>query len=101
MYIVLVIVLVLMVIQNFYILIAFPKRYKTWIPIFQISLGLISVITAILYYWDAYRPKVGPVGNGPNHSLIEDNFLIMLVTGGCFLIMGILSLVLRRKFKSK
>jgi hypothetical protein len=94
-------VLAFIIIQNMYILNTKPDKYKPWISVFNISMGLIFTFMAIIYYWDAYRPKIGPVGNGPNHDLILTNFLVMLVTGGCFIIIGIIGVLMKRKLKHK
>lgn len=56
----------------------------------QFHPNFYAAIIAIYYYWDAYRPRIGPVGNGPNHTLIRTNFLFMLIIGVCFLVIGIL-----------
>lgn len=58
-------------------------------------------IIAVFYYFDAYKPKIGPVGNGPDPDLISTNFLGMIVTGGCFIIIGLIGVHIKRKLKHK
>ncbi|MCC2685014.1 MAG: hypothetical protein K0R75_1913 [Paenibacillaceae bacterium] len=95
------IILAFVIIQNTYLLINNTGKYKPWLPIFNILAGLTFSIIGILYYWDAHRPKTGPVGNGPNHGLLITNFLIMLVGGVCFIILGFIGVYIKRKFYTK
>ncbi|WP_441907720.1 hypothetical protein [Paenibacillus sp. MCAF9] len=89
------------IIQNIYFLIIQPEKYKLWISVFNIFIGAIMTIMAVFYYFDAYKPKVGPVGNGPNPDLILTNFLGMIFTGGCFIIIGLIGVHIKRKLKHK
>ncbi len=87
--------------QDIYILVAQPARYKPWRPVFHVAFGLLFMIFSIFFYWNAYRPRVGPVGNGPNDAVIWSNFLYTMIVGGCFLTLGMVGWAVVRSFKSK
>lgn len=69
-------------------MIAQPAHYKSWRPVINTVLGLVFMLLSILFYWNSYRPRVGPVGNGPNDAEIWSGFLYMMIAGGCFLVLG-------------
>ncbi|WP_054028755.1 hypothetical protein [Bacillus sp. FJAT-28004] len=95
------IVLAFIIIQSIYILITQPDKFKPWISVFYIFIGIIMTIMAVIFYFDANKPKIGPVGNGPNHDLILTNFLVMIFTGGSLIIIGIIGVHIKRKLKNK
>jgi len=37
-------------------------------------LGVLLLILSISFLYNGYAPKVGPIGNGPNHTLVWVNF---------------------------
>ncbi|CAM3090557.1 hypothetical protein PALU110988_00440 [Paenibacillus lupini] len=92
-------IIAFLMIQNVYILMMKPE-YRSKLIGFNLVAGPMSIFMAIIYYWNSYRPRTGPVGNGPNDDLIWTNFLVMTITGGCFILVGILGFVITRKVHS-
>jgi len=43
--------------------------------------GIIAILCSILVLYFGYKPKVGPIGNGPNRSAIWRNFSLFLFQG--------------------
>ncbi|WP_028552533.1 hypothetical protein [Paenibacillus sp. UNC451MF] len=78
-----------------------PAHYKAQRAVFNTIFGLLFLIGSIIYYWAAYRPKVGPVGNGPNDAVIWSNFLYTMIVGGCFFTLGMVGWVVVRSVRAK
>ncbi|WP_138752554.1 hypothetical protein [Paenibacillus sinopodophylli] len=95
------IILASVIIQNIILLMTQPDKYKTWVSVFNLSLGIILTMLAVYFYFDAYKPKTGPVGNGRDDDLIMTNFIVMTVAGGSFIIIGIIGIYVKRKLKHK
>jgi len=43
--------------------------------------GIIAILGSILVLYFGYKPKVGPIGHGPNHSAIWLRFSLFLFQG--------------------
>ncbi|GAA4838566.1 hypothetical protein GCM10023310_15440 [Paenibacillus vulneris] len=82
-------------------MIAHPAHYKPWRPVVTTSFGLLFMIIAVIYYWAAYRPKVGPVGAGPNDTEIWSGFLYMMIAGGLFFTLGLVGWAVIKGRESK
>ena len=75
-------------VASLYRLLADPIRYGMKRFILLTVIGCISMIGAIIFYWNASLPKVGPIGNAPNESLNWAVFLIFMTLGGCCAVAG-------------
>jgi hypothetical protein len=68
------------------------KRY-----VFTIFIAIFLILIALIQTWNAYQPKVGPVGNGPNDTVIWTNFTWQLFTGICILTVEIIGVYKSKK----
>ncbi|CAG7657859.1 hypothetical protein ACFQI7_33555 [Paenibacillus allorhizosphaerae] len=76
-------------VASLYKFIAEPIKYGMKSFILLTVIGCITMIAAIVQYWYAYLPKVGPIGNGPNDTMIWISFLILITLGGCYVVAGV------------
>gem|GEM_PF-6648544 len=95
-----VITLASLLLANILQLAADPDKFPKVKSLVLAGFGLISIIFAAYYRWDAPRPKVGPVGNGPNSAEITANFYVALVAGACYLGVGLIGWLIQPKRKS-
>lgn len=70
------------------------KRY-----IFMIVVSCMSILLLLYGVWDAYQPRVGPVGNGPDDSAILKWFLLHVLSPVCFLLTAIIGIYQLKKKK--
>ncbi|MBP3966579.1 hypothetical protein [Paenibacillus lignilyticus] len=71
------------------------KRY-----VFAIAAACIMICLAILAYWDVYRPRVGPVGNGPDDAAVLRVLILRLIYPAGLLVVGIIGLWRYKKKRS-
>ncbi|RKD25912.1 hypothetical protein BEP19_03000 [Ammoniphilus oxalaticus] len=43
--------------------------------------SFLMIGVSILLIYDAYRPRVGPIGNGPNETALWTNFIFFILFG--------------------
>jgi magnesium-transporting ATPase (P-type) len=68
------------------------KRY-----VFVIIISVFIILFSIFNLWDAYRPHVGPVGNGPNDAIILRQFITSVIMGLCIMATGIIGIYNNKK----
>ncbi|MFD2611143.1 hypothetical protein [Paenibacillus gansuensis] len=92
-------IILLLLSTDVYNMVKHPAAYRAWRAALNFGIGCLSIVLAALFYWNAYRPRVGPVGNGPDHEQVWWLFVWMLGTGIVFIIMGCVGLWIRAKSK--
>jgi len=97
MMIVTVITLASMLLANILQLVSNPDKFPKARSLVLTGSGLFFLIFAVYYHWDAYRPKVGPVGSGPDAAEIRTTFYVALVTGACYMGAGLIGWLIQRK----
>lgn len=58
-----------------------------------LCLGVLTLLASFLYLYLSYAPRVGPIGNGPNHTLIWITFSSICLSG----LLGIVRAILEFK----
>ncbi|MCS7460454.1 hypothetical protein N0M98_09910 [Paenibacillus doosanensis] len=91
----------LWILLEFSILLTRPAQYHKRRPMVMMAAGVLAMIAAIVYYVVAQRPRVGPIGNGPDLHQIWVAFLYLTALGGCLFTAGIIIWSVHRSWRTK